>query len=361
MPDQQPQVDYDKLAQDLGGFSVSHGDAPTPPEHPHARTWRLVKENLPAIGAAGAVTATGGTALIPAAIAAGLGGAGGYGMQQTIKAAGGEETEAKTSGDVLSGMAVKGAKEGVIQLVGGGLVKAGGRIARGLMQGTVPKNIAKDFAGQVDIPQEMLNRGVLPGSQRSARRISGLSKAANAERDAAAQVVPNMPRRKVIEGLRPIHAEGVMGKEPKVAQGALEHMRESARNIGPGGLSGPQALARKDIQQRMGTAALNNPQTAAMAPQLHDAERAAIVSHLRETPRMASALDESQTLMAIDQVMQDAALSNTVTRARIGGLTAASMSPVGLGATAHVVNQGSKAFNPTTIRLLDAIMRGGSQ
>jgi hypothetical protein len=229
------------------------------------------------------------------------------------------------------------------------------------MRGTIPKNIAKNF-DDVDIGREMLDRGVVPGSARSARRVEGLSRAANAERDAAAATVPPMTRSKVIAGLRPIHQRAVAGRMPQMSDDTVEFMRQSAREIGPTPLSGPEALARKDIQQSLGRAATNaaNPRQAAFGPQLHDAERAAIVSHLRETPRMAQALDESQTLMAIDKVMKDAAHSNIVTRARVGGATGASMTPLGIGATAHAVNQGAQAFNPQVVRLLDLIMRSGS-
>lgn len=264
-------------------------------------------------------------------------------------------------GDSLTNAMLEGGKQGALELGGGLVVKGLGKIARGFMKGTVPKNIAKEY-DQVDIPQEMLDRGVFPGSARSAKRVSGLSKAANAERDAAAQTVPAMPRRKVVAGLRPLHVEAVAAKEPEIAGDMLAYMRKSARDIGPEGLSGPEALARKTVKQRQGRAALNagNSKEAAVLPQAAEAERSAITSHLRETPRMATALNESQALMAIDDVMKDAALSNPVTRARIGGLTAASMSPLGLGASAHAINQGSRLFNPQVVRMLDLIMRSGA-
>ncbi len=300
-----------------------------------------LKQNAPAIGA-GIATASGGS-LLPMTLAAGGGGFLG----------------AKLRGDETGDAAMQGLKEAGTQLIGTGVVNVGGKVARGLMQGAVPKNIAKEFAGQVDIPQEMLDRNVVPGMPSSARRVSALSTAANAEREAAAQTVPVMPRRKILAELRPSHTEAVMGKKPQMAQTVTEHMRTSAREIGPNGLTGPEALARKDIEQRMGSAALNNPQTAAIAPQLHDAERAAIVKHLRETPRMEKALNESQTLMAIDRVMKDAALSNPVTRGRIGGLTAASLSPAGMGLTAHLVKKGANAVSPQMLRAIQlALLQG---
>lgn len=299
------------------------------------------KDNAPAIGATLATMATSGGA-VPLMLAAGAGGAGG----------------ALLRGDDIETAATQGAIQGGIQGAAPLLARGGQAIARGLMKGTIPKGVAKDFQGQVDIPREMLNRGVLPGVPPSAARVSRLSTAAQAERRAAAETVPVMPRSKVIAGLRPEYATVATAKEPKLANAALEHMRDSARNIGRDGLTGPQALARKDVKQRLGQAAINNPDTAAIAPQLADAERAAIVAHLRETPRMASALDESQVLMAIDQVMKDAALGNPVTRMRIGGPTAMALTPSGLSATAHIVNQGSRLVDPRLLRAVQIAALG---
>lgn len=354
MADQQ--IDYDKLAAEIRG-AASHDSSAHAEARPIAtgggrgtgldvrKSDAWLKDSAPALGAALAVGA-GPTGVIASPLMAGAGGLLG----------------SLARGDEAGPSTVEGIKQAGMQVVGNGLGWLGGKVANGLMKGTVPKNIAKDFQGQVDIPQEMLNRGVFPGSSASARRVTGLSKLANAERDAAAATVPTMPRSKVIAGLRPIHAEAITAKEPQMASDTLEYMRDAARSIGPEGLSGEQQLARKTIKQRQGKAALSagNSKEAALTPQLADAERSAIVSHMRETPRMERALDESQTLMAIDDVMKDAALSNPVTRMRIGGFAAGAMSPIGLGATAHAVNQGSRALNPNVLRLLDMIMAQGS-
>lgn len=295
------------------------------------------RDNAPTIGAALATTATGGGAL-PLMLAAGAGGAIGSALR----------------GDDLETIATEGGTQALIQGGFSALRPVTNWVARGLMKGTVPKNIAKDYQGQVDIPREMLDRGAVPGIPASARRMSRLSNAANAERDAAAATVPPMPRRRVIEGLRPLHATAVAGREPEMAASVLEQMRTSARNIGPTPMSGPEALVRKGIKQNIGNAAVRSadPRTAAFGSQIQDAERAAIVSHLRETPRMATALDESQALMAIDEVMKDAALGNPVTRMRIGGPAAASLTPAGLATTAHGVNAAGQTLNPDVIRAL---------
>lgn len=306
-----------------------------------SNTW--ARNNAPAIGATLATVATGGGAL-PMIGAAAMGGAGGSLLR----------------GDDLGTAATQGAIQGGIQGAAPLIARGGQAIARGLMKGTVPKGIAKDFQGQVDIPREMLNRGVFPGVPQSAARVGRASAAANAERDAAAQVVPPMPRGKVLSGLRPIHAEAMRGREPDLAEAALQHMRKSARDIGPTPMSGADALVRKDIKQRVGDAAINNP-NAPFGKQLQDAERAAIVSHLRETPRMARALDESQALMAIDRVMKDASLGNPITRMRIGGPTAMALTPAGLSATAHGINQGSRLIDPRILRAMQIAALGEEQ
>lgn len=340
MAEQQPAIGADVTA-----LMVSHQPEPPSSEHPHARVGRFIKENAPMIGGAAGALLTGGASLPLQALAAGAGGAAG----------------SLARGDDLATAGSQGAWEGGTQALGGLAVKGGKAIARGFMRGAVPKNIAKNFE-DVDIGQEMLDRGVVPGSARSAKRVSGMSAAANAERDAAAQTVPNMSRRKIIEGIRPIHQKATKGKALEMSEDARDYMRQSAREVGPKGLQGDEALARKDIKQTQATAALNsgNARSAASIPDLANAERGAIVSHLRETPRMATALNESQALMAIDQVMKDAAHSNVVTRGRIGGLTAASLAPIGLGVTAHGLNQGAKVFDPQVVRLLSLIMGGGS-
>lgn len=362
----QQQVDYDKIAAEVKGMdfdalarevsaAVSHEQPAKRPEQTLAESDPNYMGGDPDIGkrglqrlptiAAGAAAAASGPGIILPAIAAG--GAGYLG--------------ARVRGDSRADAAVEGLQQGAMEGAGGAILKGGKAIANGLMRGTVPKNIAKDFSG-VDIAGTMLDRGVVPGSARSAKRVEGLSTAANAERDAAAATVPTMPRRKVIEGLRPMHAKGVQGRVPEMSEATLEQMRKSAKEIGPGGLDGPSALARKDIKQAQGNAAVNSsdPRTAAFGSQLADAERGAIVSHMRETPRMAQALNESQKMMAVDQVMKDAAHSNPVTRARVGGMTAASLSPIGIAATAHGVNQGRQLFNPDLLRLLN-ILAGGEQ
>lgn len=351
MPQQIPGIGQDvtalmpQIGEDVTALMASHEPTPQPaPEHPHARTWRLVKDNAPTLAAATAAYLTGGASIPVQMLAAGT-------------AAGGA---ALARGDDPRTALKQGAFEGTLQGGGALAVKGGRAVAHGLMKGTVPKNIGKEF-DNVDVAQEMLDRRVVPGLRVSQNRVARQSAAANAEREAAAQTVPTMPRSKVVAGLRPIHAEAVAGKEPKLSEAALEFMRESARNIGPEGLTGPQALARKDIKQRLSSAAINNPDTAAIAPQLNDAERAAIVSHLRETPRMATGLDESQKLMAIDEVMKDAAHSNPITRARIGGIPAALSSPIGLGVTAHAMNQGSRVVDPQILRAIQIAMLSGQQ
>lgn len=289
------------------------------------------RDNAPAIGATLATTA-GPAGLIPAIGMAMLGGGAGS------LARGDEPDQALT----------EGATQGAIQLGGGLAVKGVRGIARGLMNGTVPKPIAKEYP-DINIGKEMVERDVYPGFKASQNSVNAQSAAANAERDAAAETVPVMSRRKVIEGIRPIHQKAKTGKVTKMSDEAMEYMKETFREVGADGLTGPAALARKDVKQLQGSAALNSGSSAGL-PGLANAERAAIVSHLRETPRMERGLNESQIWKAISEVMADNAPSNLVTRGRIGGLPAMALSPTGVGVTAHAVNKAAPALSPDMLR-----------
>ena len=302
--------------------------------------------------AAGAMAATGaltamapplGMFTIPAAMAAaGVGGAGG----------------ALARGDPPRAALQEGGKQALLEGGGRAVVGTGGLIAHGLMKGAIPRAIRANF-GQVDVPQEMLNRGAFPGVPPSARRIEGLSKIANAERDAAAQTVPRMSP---VRGVRDLREEyqhardaGMPGEAAQVMTAAKEAVADMRQPpMSSRGLTGVQQLKRKDRMQDRATAALRGSD--ALQPTIANKMRSSVLGHLRETPRMARALDESQTLMAMDEAMQGAALDNPLTRARIGGLTAASLTPVGLGVTAHGVNQARQIANPTTLRLLNALL-----
>lgn len=301
------------------------------------KSTQWARDNAPTIGAALATTATGG-GVLPLIAAAGAGGAAGSALR----------------GDDASTIATEGATQAAIQGGFTALRPIASWVGRGLMKGTVPKNIAKDYQGQVDIPKEMLERGVFPGVPQSAARVARQSSAANAELRAAADTVPVMPRRKIIDGLRPLYREAVTAKEPEIAADMMKYMKTKWRDIGPEGLSGAGQLARKTVKQRQGSAALHagSAKEAAVIPQAADAERAAIAAHMRETGRAATALDESQALKAIDEVMKDAALGNPITRMRIGGPTAVALTPAGLGATAHAVDKAGQALTPDTVRAL---------
>ena len=245
-----------------------------------------------------------------------------------------------------------GAQEGALQGIGGLAMKGLKAMGHGLMRGTVPKNIATNF-DDVDIAGAALKSGAFPGSARSARRIEGLSRIANERVKQAASAVPPVTARDAAANLRPLYDDAVSARMPERAGSIVERAKGIRQEL-RGGLSGEGALARKGILQQEGKAALNapNPKAAALDPQLADAERSGIVAALRKSPQMAGALDESQRMMALDRVMKDQAHSNIVTRARVGGMTGAAMSPLGLSMTAHAANQGAKLADPQLIRAL---------
>lgn len=340
-PDGTPEAEMLAALEQLPQTPAASHTAPEPtPEHPHARTWRLVKKNAPAIAAAAA------TAAVPAL--------GAYTIPaQLVTAGGAGYLGARVRGDERGDAAVEGIKQAGLQGSGEVLSRALGALANATMRGGIPKNIQSDFGGK-DIAQKALDTGAVPGVASSARRVSRLSGEANQARDAAAKIVPPMSRSKVIEGLRPIHREAVTAREPQLADDVLTYMRDSARNIGPKPMSGAEQLARKSVKQREGKAALTaaNPRTAAVTPQLADAERSAIMAHLRQTPEMAKALDDSQGLMGLDRWMKDAETTSMLMRAR-QSLPSALLSPTGLAVTAHGINAGSKVVSPQMLRALE--------
>jgi len=304
------------------------------------------KDNAPIIGAALATAATGGGAL-PLIAAATTGGAGGSLLR----------------GDNAEEALKQGALQGVTQAGTMGVGKLMQLGARALMRAKVPAKVASDFLDDVDVPQAMLDEGVVPGSAASRARIQNLLTAANRDIHTAAANVPQLSRSRVINDLRPIYRKMVMSHEPEMADVVLQHMRNSARNIGPGGLSGAEALARKETKTLLGKAALNaaDPRMAALGPQLNNIERKTITSHLRDTPEMADALDKSQKFLALKRVMDDAAVKgNPLNRLSSASPIAATQSPIGMALTAHALNK-SAGVVPDVARLLHALMNQRSQ
>jgi hypothetical protein len=302
------------------------------------------KQNAPTIGAGLATTAAAatGVGLIPAAVVAGGGGFLG----------------ARARGDDRETAAVEGGMQSALQLLGGGLVKAGRAGANFLMRGGIPKNIQADFGGK-QVAQEALDTGAIPGSERSAARISRLSNEANQARDTAAANVPPLTPQRLVSGFRPIYSESVEAMTPARSHEIAKYAKNSAREI-KGGLSGKGQLARKTVKAQEGKVALNadNSKTANLSSQLANTERDIIASHLRETPGMEEALNLSQRRMGLDRFMQDSLTSNMVNRMG-GGPINMMRSPMGLGITAHAVNQGSRMVDPQILRAMQiAILRG---
>jgi hypothetical protein len=223
------------------------------------------------------------------------------------------------------------------------------------MRGGIPKNIQADFGGR-EVAQEALDTGAVPGVASSARRISRLSNEANAALDTTAATVPTLSGRKIIDGLRKLHGEAVAAKMPDRASVIRERAEEILQEVGTG-LDPAGQLARKGIKAFEGKTALNAPNSkmAGLDSQLADAERDAIVSHLRETPGMEQALNTSQRRMGLDRWMQDAKNTSMVSRAR-QSLPSAVLSPMGLALTGHAINQGSRIADPNLARALMALL-----
>jgi hypothetical protein len=333
----QPEKDYSQY----GPMSQLYRDMD---EREQNSKW--AKENAPTIGAGLATTAAAatGVGLIPAAIVAG---GGGY-------------LGARSRGDDRGTATGEGLKQGGLQLAGGGLVKAGQRAARFLMRGGIPKGIQADFGGK-QVAQEALDTGAIPGSERSAARVSRLSTEANQARDAAAANVPPLTPQTLVSGFRPIYNEAVEAMTPARSHEIAKYARGSAREI-KGGLSGKGQLARKTVKAQEGKVAMNadNSKTTNLNSQLANTERDIIASHLRQTPGMEDALNLSQRRMGLDRFMQDSLTSNMVNRMG-GGPINMLRSPMGLGITAHVVNQGSRVVDPQILRAMQIAILSGQQ
>lgn len=340
-PDGTPEAEMMAALSSLPDPVTSHEPEPAKAQHPHARVGQWVKDNAPMVGGGLAAFASGGASL----------------PLQAIAAAGGGFLGSRLRGDSREDAATEGAIEGGLQGGMGLAMKGAKAVAHGLMRGTVPKNISTNF-DDVDIAGAALKAGAVPGSARSARRIEGLSRIANDRVQQSASQVPPVTRGDAFRGLRPLYQEAKAAGMPDRAGMVFDRAKDIIGEIPARGLSGSGALARKGILQQEGKAALNapNPKAAALGPQLADAERSGIVQSLRRSPAMGDALDNSQRMMALDRVMKDAAHSNPVTRARVGGLPAAALSPMGMSLTAHGLNQGSKALDPQLVRALMALL-----
>lgn len=296
------------------------------------------RQNAPSIGAM-ALAPMGGPLVAPLLAAAG--GTGG----------------ALVRGDAPMDAMIEGGKQGLIEGATRAVKPLVQLFARGTMRGAVPRHIAAEF-DNVDIAQEALNRGAVPGSTRSANTVGAASEQANKARDTIAGTIPRVSGGPGLHALTEMYDEAIAAKMPERAADILKRGQQVFTETGGGSMTGRGALARKDILQAEAKAAVNSPtgRTGALEPQLKNAERGAIVQELRKTPGMGEALDESQKLMALDRVMQAQKGSNLVNRARQGGMGSAALSPLGLSMTAHGINAATRALDPNLVRLLDALM-----
>jgi len=304
------------------------------------------KDNAPTIGATLATMATGGGAL-PLIAAATLGGAGGSFLR------GDDATTALGEG------ALQGAMQGGLPLIG----KLMRVTAKGLINANVPSRVTGEYLNQVDIPQQLLNYLAVPGVPASRAAMQALEKAAGLERTAAAETVPLMSPVRGVRDLGNLYRRALSGAvqkdQSKILAAASDAVNEMRRAF-PMGVPGRAQLARKDIMQERAAAALRGSK--ALPANIANAQRSSIVSHLRETPRMEEALDKSQALKAVTDVMDEAAKrGNILHRFAQNGVTSALSSPMVNAIAAHAINQGSRAMNPDVARLLHALMNQRSQ
>lgn len=333
--------------------AVSHGEAEARPiatgggrgtglDVRKSDAW--AKENAPVIGATLATTATGGGAL-PMILAAGAGGAAGSAMR----------------GDDLSTVATQGAIQGGVQAGGMGAVKLLSGIAKIPYRAAIPKPILDKFS-KSDLAAKGIKDRVVLGTTHGADRASAANARAGAAIGDAAESVTPMSARDVQTAFGPKYNKALTGGKIDKANEINAHVRKSMDEIGPGEFTGRQQLARKEFleQESKPAMAVVNSNMAATNPQLANIERRAIVQNLRRSPRMASALNESQASIGLDRAAQ-ATQNSSIANRMGGGWLNMAKSPVGLSSAGVAINEGRRVVDPRILRLMDLIMSGGSQ
>jgi len=207
-------------AGDMWGEEEEDWGQTGPAEHPHARTWRLVKEHLPEIGAVAGGIAGGPMGLGMASLLAGLLGAGGLGYKKAFDAAegfsdqtgvGGVGTGKVTPsmGTDVKDMAYEGATQGAMNYGGGkvfeGVAKVAQKVAPRMMSSAlkIPREYLEKGAGtkrgginklEEEILQDALELPVgNPMAPAAAGRIKQLGRNVQAGEEALIAKAPNEP------------------------------------------------------------------------------------------------------------------------------------------------------------------------
>lgn len=337
---------------------------------------RKVLEHPIAAGAtAGALLAvpTGGTSLLPAMAAAGLGGAGGAGVGSIVNAAVGNEGGPKTASDVAATMAKEGALaaagQGVGQIAGNVIGKGAYRIYKGVLRPSIP--LQREFG---DIAQTGLNEGAAV-SDAGAKKITGRL-VASGERgnqmvaNAAANGAANVPVATLEQELQPLLARAQL----RATTGLPDESAGSMHTIGiqdrinalrksyPSGVPINVAQTLKRELQDMAAKVYRAADRGAPMTDLGADTNAALATGLRkgieqEIPGIADVNSRTQGLIGLQHALENAQMRNVHGvgfHAFTGDLMPAAASQLAIGA--HT----AAPYTPTLLRALVTAL-GGDQ
>jgi hypothetical protein len=225
-----------------------------------------VSDNAPVIGASAAGLATGGAGLIPSAIAA----------------AGGGFLGARLRGDDRTKATTEGAVQGGIQAAGGGFAKLLGAVARPIYRAAIPKAVQDKFT-TADLAGAGLENRVWLGTKQARPAAERAGARASQEVQAAAPSVPPLTAKDIQAAFAGKRARAVAGRKPQRVSEIDAHVQEAMAQMGDTPLDGAGQLARKEILEGEGKAAMQsaNANLTAVNPQLANIERKAVASNLR--------------------------------------------------------------------------------
>lgn len=236
-----------------------------------------------------------------------------------------------------------------------------GGLAKRVYKAGVPKAVLDKFA-RADIPGAGVENRVLLGTQQAVPAAERAGARAAQKVQAAAPSVAPMGGPDVAQAFATKRSRAVMGRKPDRVSEIDAHVQQAMQEIGGAPMDGAAQLARKEILEGEAKPAMQaaNANLAAVNPQLANIERRAVVSNLRKSPDMNSALNEAQSAVGLNRAARATQNSNVVNRMAHGGLWNAGRSPVAFSGAGIAVNEAKRLLNPQVLRLLDMIMKSGS-
>lgn len=272
-------------------------------------------ESAATVGAIAAVPLTGGTSLLPAMAAAGLGGAGGAGLGLMVKGARGDADTPNSAGGVLRTMGEQGATQAAMEGGGGLLSKGLQATGRGFYRAAVrPATRLTEKYG--DLVGSGLREGAAVGDSSAIRGRMLTSKAgADALVSQAEAAGKSVPTQAVTGRFMPLVDKA--GTREALGNGTGDFseiaQREAAFNQAhPTGQIGPtRALALKREADALAGTAQNairrGTATNDMTAQLHDATRSGLRQGLLDiAPGLHDQNAQTSTLYGLSRALRSA-------------------------------------------------------